>query len=74
MGLVLVSLAQGYQRPDPRMPGHDEPDSDEVLCVVCSKPLRIEQDSDESAMCRNSHLNMLGPDGLPVPPPGSSPL
>ena len=74
MALVLVSLAQGYRNPDPRMPGQDEPDSGAVPCVVCSKPLRIEQGNDESAMCRDLHLNMLGPDGLPVPPSGSSPL
>ncbi len=73
MALVFVSLAQGFQRPDPRMPGEDEPDSGGVPCVFCSQPLRFEQDNDESAMCRNSHFNMLGPDGLPVAPPGSSP-
>lgn len=74
MALVLVSLAQGFQRPDPRMPGQDEPAIGGVPCVVCSQPLRFEQGNDESAMCRNLHLNMLGPDGLPVAAPGSGPL
>ncbi len=73
MALAVMSLAQGLQRGDPRMPGKDEPSIGGVPCVECSEPLRFEQGNDESAMCRNLHLNMLGPDGLPEVPPGSSP-
>lgn len=74
MALVVVSLAQGLQRFDPRMPGEDEPVVSDVLCGQCPEPLRVDPDNDVSAMCRNQHLNFFGPDRLPEVPPGSSPL
>lgn len=68
--LSVVSLAQGLEFGDWRMPGEDEPGLGGPTCGKCPEPLRIDVGNTVSATCCNNHLNLLGPDGLPVPPDG----
>lgn len=70
--MSVVSLAQGLEFGDLRMPGEDEPGLGlgGPDCLKCAEPLRVDPLNSVSALCVNEHLNLLGPNGLPVPPGG----
>lgn len=69
--LSIVSFSQALDRTDPRAPGSDKAAAGGPKCH-CGKPLRVESGNQDFAMCGDSHLNFLGPDGLPEAP-GAAP-
>jgi len=59
VAMSVVSLRQGLDRWDPRMPGDDEKFGTGMTCDACGEPLRSEPGNTDFLICKSAHLTPI---------------